>query len=340
MNEDDVESFLEHHGVKGMKWGVVNKDKLSGSDSSSKKNASDDEKLIKTAVDTSSKAQQAASLSENKKKFASKFEGDGSKKEKSPTSKPKFHLTEDEVVVGVLGAAFVGLVVYSHFENKKFIASLPKSGEKVTPSAFNKAIAFSQVKSWTTPGGMGYLKGPSLKQEEMLLPAGHTFHRLTTSAEQGFRHATYSVPSTEDFNRYVAGFRGELGGKASQLHHVQFTSKEPIRIPSLTKSIDTMREVLKEEGHGMDVPRIDAIKTFTNLSGGGWEGSTAGAFMAKLKDQGYHGVVDHMDAGVIGDRPLVLFKPEAFTEKVVSRMSEVDIRNAESNLLELTARKL
>ena len=363
--EEFVENYLEHYGVKGMKWGVINEDKLKGrksggkdvpkkkpkpsapdSDIAKKSKGSAAVKKSKTADDPElvkkykaesakepklTKKQEIDALAENQKKFHAKFEGDGPEKHGPISNSKNWTPTPQQVALGLAGAAVVAYVGYSIYKGSK--PGLPP-GIETDAKSFIKEVNKSKMRAWA---GGKYIKDVSYLQEEFTLPAGHVFHRISTSTEEGFRHATYATHSIEDYNRYLTAFRGEKGPGAA-LNHVTFSTSEDLKVPSLVKRLEVMKSVLSESGIA-NPTEADALKQYQSLSGGSWSGSTAGKFFAKLSEEGFGAIIDDMDAGVIGESPLVIFKHDSMSKKVVSPITAEDIAKAESTLVELMNRK-
>ncbi len=189
----------------------------------------------------------------------------------------------------------------------------------------------SQMKTWL---GQGYTQASSFRQKEYTLPVGHTFRRIATKAETTFGPSTYAVHSKEDFNRYVTAFRKEKG-PASIFHEVTFKSKEEIKIPSMTKRLEVLRKVMG----GDSVSEKTVLNQYHAISGGKWNGPMEESFIKALVSQGYHAIIDDMDAGVVGESPLVIFKPEAFGKKVSTLLTGEAIKLAEVSLKEINNRK-
>lgn len=334
MIDDSVEDFLAHYGVKGMRWGV-RKDPETGSSRPSAKLLG----LYKgIKLETPSDDERARNLAENEKKFRSKFTEDGSDP-KASTGKRWRPTPKQWAYIGV-GAAFVGLVAYSAYKGNKELKALATiPGEACDPKAYKFQVSMSKLKTWG--GEPPYITNKSYLQDDFTLPKGHLFHRISTTAESKFKSATYATSNTDDFNRYLTAFRGE---KIGQLHHVTFNAKEEVKVPSLVKRLEAMRSVLTDNlGYdsslGYEAAPSDAFIEYTRRSGGSWSDITSGSFFNKLKAQGYGAIIDDMDAGVIGEAPLVLFNKDLFTEKVSKTISMVDISKAETSLVELLNRK-
>jgi hypothetical protein len=242
----------------------------------------------------------------------------------------------------LIGAAVVGGLVAYNVYSKKVMAA--HAGLPIDPAKFNAWTAQTKIKTW---GFSGHIQPSSFEREAFTIPAGETFHRLSSTAEEGLKRGAYVTGSTDDFNRYVTGFRNEVRG--TELHHITFKADKPIKVPDLTTTLETLRESMEERG--MPASPRNVRSQYEKMSGGKWAqdyilgkdsktelGLTA-HFMDKLLSKGYGAFVDEMDAGVIGDKPLVFLDHESVTSHAVKRMSDADIKHAESNLKELTRRK-
>lgn len=355
------EEFVKHHGVKGMHWGIrkAREESERGSSGdkpseSHKAHGSEDEakkQYMAISPIRRNKAQIQKALEENHNKFAAKFEssdGGGEKKGLSPGQKKALKIGIGVAAVG----GIIALGVYTDRQNQGFADELSSiAGRSVDVGKFEKGVNLSKLETW---GKSGYIQPSSYEREEFSLPAGHTFHRISQAAEKEFNDATYSTPDIDDFNRYVVGFRGEKA--ASELHHVTFSAKEPIKVPSLTTALEAFRESLSKEyerasperkkvldeiaGSKGHASKENALALYESMSGGSWNSNRAKAFMDVLKTKGYDAIVDEMDAGVIGDKPLVIFNHDKMGPKSSKPLTNEIISSAEKELKELTSRKL
>jgi len=205
------------------------------------------------------------------------------------------------------------------------------AGQPVDPKRFNALVGVSQGKTWM--GGSGYLTEHAFARPEFELPAGHTFHRLSTYAEDSFKipPATYATHSLEDFHRYVTNFRHEKG-TAPKFHHVTFQSKEVTKVPNLTTVLGELRSVMAEEGKKPS--NKDVMNAYQSMSGGSWGDVRSQNLISKLKKAGYGALVDEMDAGVIGETPLVYFG-DSHTAKTAKPLSKSAIHAMEQQVKEL-----
>lgn len=365
------EGYLEHHGVKGMRWGVINEDKTGSNKTGASKDEAGSNKIgaskdktnlskagtpndqvdylkikneylsiIKTNNTNPTKiVDQATNLIDNSKKFSQKFGPEPKKDAVVNQDEKGWRPTSGQVKTVLIGAAFVGLVVYGAKADHKLISSLPRPGEKIEAKQFQKAVSLSKRKSWVQPDGKGFIQESSFLQEEFTLPVGHVFRRISTREEDSFRQATYATSNLSDFNRYVAGFRQEKGPGA-KFYETTFKATQEIKVPSLTKTLDVFHAAANEKQIGpTPYTREETMKMFTKMSGGAWNDPIAERFFKRLSDEGYSAIVDQMDAGVIGDAPLVLFNSANVGHKQSKPMTSKMISAAESSLTELANRK-
>lgn len=351
-NKPPLDEVLKHHGIKGMHWGHHKREEPSSGrrsgNSSSKKTV---EKAKKAALQNEttkkymaikpkqrSQKEAARELKKNEQKFSNKFDPSV---DEAGAATPKKGLSAKQkklIKIGVGVAVVGGLVAYAAYShNKNLNAIRDAAGKVIDVDQFNKHVEHSKFKTW---GLSGYIQDSSHAREEFTLPAGHTFHRISTTAESTFSSAkpgTYSTHNIEDYNRYIAGFRHEKA--SSDFHHVTWTAKEPIKVPNLTTVLETLREHLSSE-QGTEVSHEHALTTYQEWSGGGWELNTQKNFLKSLVGKGYGAIVDEMDAGVIGETPLVFIAPHLASEKSSTPITNQDITDAESSLIEITNRKI
>lgn len=354
------EEALEHHGVKGMHWGVRKEDDSAGDRSVSVApkqvvdyNEAAKEYMALARKDASkpvSKQQAEANLKENAEKFSKKFEPQGAI---PPVEKKGLTSNQKKLLIGGVAAVAVvgGLYAYS-----KYAGTTPsgidlksiRPGQKVDGETYRSLVGASWGHAFTKTG---HVTDEAFTRANMELPAGHTFYRLSTAAEanwgiggkfgDNFGNGTYSSHSIEDFNRYVAGFRGEKGKSAeSLLHKVEFRSKVPIKVAPVTEILETLRETMSAETKA-PVSREDALHTYKAMTGGGWSLHRETTLLTALKKKGYGAIVDEMDARVIGQSPLVVFGgDDHFTAKKSTPLGAEGIRAAENALTEIANRKI
>ena len=158
---------------------------------------------------------------------------------------------------------------------------------------------------------------------------------MSNGVERSFGDVgNYCTTSKEELARYLAS--SEFGHKTQ---HITWTAQNEIRVPALSTVLDTAKKALRESSH-KDVSDDEAFAWYKGASGGGWakHGTTA-LFFEMLKNQGYHAIVDEMDAGVYSENPLVWFDTLSASEKSSTQLTKADINEAKRILTEIEHRK-
>jgi hypothetical protein len=349
------EALLAHHGVKGMHWGVVHEPETTGRATSKKQTIPSKNPNPSPASEVKrkeaykaakppplTKKQAAEKLEKSKEAHLAKLEpsvADGSSKKLSPEQKA----TLKKVGIGLGVVAVVAGGAYLATRGRggsgvdqealaKIGAYKELAGKPIHPDAFKANIKHSIEHSWASPS---YLTDASFDRPAFTLPAGHTFHRLSTTAEDSFKSYTYSTHNIADFNRYVTHFRGEKSSALqATLHHVSWTTEQPVHVPTLTTTLETLKEVIGDKNLTDKGARIQ----YEAVAGGGWDGPVASRLISALKKKGYGALVDEMDSGIVGESPIVLFA-EHMSSKTAVPLTEQAIKAAENALTEITNRK-
>lgn len=354
-----------HYGVKGMRWGVRRSDKELGKSSSKSKDAPKGRKSASLADQVKAslgppptKKQRADNLAKAKQDFDKKFDGsDGPSASKK--TKKGLKLTNQQKALIVVGAAYAGVVAYDYYAQKK-LSDLPGSpiasnykpgkglkltfnpGDSVSAKDYMTLTRQSQTEIWGGAGGrLKYYTKGALEREDISIPKGHTFHRLSKAAESTFSDGkgTYTTLDMADFRRYVFGFGEMEKGGASGLHHVSFDAVRDVKIASAKTQVKAMHTHLKKSNP--KVTEFEALKELSKSAGGGWFSSdpnVSGMFKELIKE-GYAGIIDEMDAGVIGESPSVLFDTSAVGSKRSSVITAQQVIEWGTQLTEISNRK-
>lgn len=353
MNKVPMDDFLAHYGVKGMRWGKRKKAETSSRDSgASEKTSSSTSKAVtaeakvstpaakKPPIETPKNApkltkQQAANLRSENEKFLAKSgftESDLAVAQSSGGWKP----TKKQIGIAILGAAAVGAAAYGIHK----IGPMPEPGGPVSSMMFKGKVAESKLATWLD---QDYLQPSSYAREEFSLPVGHTFYRISKASETAFSGPTYATSSKADYNRYISAFRQELGSGV-KLNRVQFSAEQEIRVPTLDTVLDSLHAAMdqgrKERGvRNKSYTRDEVIEHYRDMAGGSWKTDEAVRLFKELTSRGYGAIVDDMDAGVIGETPLVVFATDSMSGKTSAPINRQEVRDALGNLTEINNRK-
>lgn len=216
-------------------------------------------------------------------------------------------------------------------------------GEKLTPEAYRDLAG----KSWrVTPT----LRDAAFARDGFELPAGHTFYRVSSNAEshwgmgsdlaKDYGHGTYATGNVADFNRYVAVYRGQRGlEEAGSLHQVSFKSLGPIKVPSVTQILDTLRDTHLADT-GQRLSKEETVSAYKRMHGKAFSSNEQISLLNALKKKGFGAIVDEFDEGNIAERPMIVFGGfDKFTGKTSTKLGAAGVLSAENNLTEITNRE-
>lgn len=323
--EPFVDDFLAHYGVKGMKWGVVRStdgSQKSFNKSSEKFYATKDAEQLKAEADLKHKAQLSIV---NPTKV-----GDGDDLQVSDLKSGR--LTRNQKIALGVGAAVVvaGVAYYGH--QKLGVSKAPRMTEdesrhsilaKKRDAELDGLFGDNGVRSsgyykdgiklgeLIHPQFGGLINKKAFDRPEFTIPKTTSFQRLSRGAETGedYDKGTYATFLSHDNANY--GDSVEFGRSP---YRINFNSSGDVRVPSLTSVLKTVKSV--GGANGKTLSDDEAFAAYHKMSGGSWRDETSSKVISSLKKQGYSALVDDMDAGYLGDLPLVFFgKPTNLTAK-------------------------
>lgn len=341
---------LVHYGVKGMRWGIRKQDpndpnskaravKAAQRNTSTKEWISALGKIPKPTEAQARKTREDNLIKEQEKLLP---EGKGAKRQLTPAQKKML------IAGGVgLGAVAVGGAAY--YLSRKAGAPLSIdaanvrsfAGKPVSPAQYQELSIFSKKKLWGGHGA-GHVQPSSFARPAFEIPAGTTFFRMSKGPETEFSGATYAMSSIDDWHRYMQVHRTADIGVTTPIHQISWTNKTPVKVPDLTTVMTTYKRALEEETktpgswyHGAKFSDAEILEDYNRASGSSWKTPLAKRVIADLKSQGYGALVDEMDAGVVGQSPLVFFGEEHATPKVSKAVTKKMVRESERLVREI-----
>lgn len=351
-----MDSYLEHYGVKGMKWGVINEDQPIGR----KKGKSTPElSPLEKSVLT-----KAAAGGLTKDRASRQF---GPNAPKPPASvKKDFQLTEAQkkaikIGVGVaIGAgALYGLNKYgTHLLVKQ---NLGEFGDNPNMVSFWKA--YSKRSRGAVLSERDIRK---LSTEAFEFKPGSILQRISSKREGSIRPGGfYAAFKDEDVARYKAAlpvFWKQWGMENADGHGyvVKLKAKSLVKAPSQKETFDLLVDFLdtkdpkggkyrdyfdhnvllrelglpgRKEKSSRDLARESYKAVMLNLNDNN-DDVTKG-FFKFLASKGYGAIVDGNDAGKLSDSPLRVFKPENFEIAGTAKLSKNAILKAQREFTDL-----
>ncbi|WNM72395.1 hypothetical protein SEA_MOSSY_16 [Gordonia phage Mossy] len=341
----NLDDFLAHHGVKGMKWGRRKKDDTVGSSpgGSSKESTPKSKSSAPTGPPKSTKAKAKPSDKDDsmskalddfyKNKTDKQLNAEGKKKlkeqanqtfpskgdSKNPKKAPsgEADVTGSDVKEGRLsrkqkialgvGAAVVvgGLAVYGNKKIGDLVATQEASKrllDQELGSLFGSNMPPKPFPTSPPTFYQGLKTKRALDRPEFTIPGSTIFQRLSDHQEtgQGYNKGAYATFLSNDKAAY--GSSGEFGFKKYTL---TFQPTGDVRVPATRTVLESLKEVAGEQGRRMSDQQ--AIQEYHAMSGGSWKTETSAALIENLKKKGYSAIVDDMDAGYLGDLPVVFF---------------------------------
>lgn len=311
-----ADNFLAHYGVKGMKWGVRKREGLKESFIHSSENFYKSKTSSQLKVEAERKTKtKSATVHPTKRHDDGDPTGDDLRRGKLSKNQ--------KIVLGVgVAAAAAGLAYYGHSklakkepyqpiesDDKKRLRENGEKRDAELDALFGvdgvrspqKDLANAKLGDLINEQFGGLVNKKAFERPEFTIPKDTIFQRLSNGDEtgEGYNLGTYASFLTGDNGNYGSSI--EFG---SMVYNVNFNSKGDVRVPSLTSVLKTVKEV---GGNGNPLSDDDAFALYHKMSGGSWRDDTSSKVIKSLKSQGYSAIVDDMDAGYLGDLPIVFF---------------------------------
>ena len=254
--------------------------------------------------------------------------------------------TNEKILIGVGTAAAVGVLAYYgkqkydqkafYKKNKPLIDANRKKTEEQWAQLFGESPRMKradgnhpQSLASTLTGGFypGLKNKKALDRPEFTIPKETVFQRMSNGQEtgEGYDRGTYSTFLSNDNALY--GASQEFGNKK---YKVNYQPKTDVKVPSTRTVLKALQQSSKELT-GKTMSDKETLALYHNLSGGSWKDAQSVGLINQLKKQGYSALVDDMDAGYLGDLPVVFFG-EATNVSVTQRTAK-DRQNDEASFM-------
>lgn len=311
--EQDVEDFLAHYGVKGMRWGVRKKYDSVGRKGASPQKLTDEEKAVLKAVGD----EPGDSLMRRMK-----YGPDGEKRK----------LTEGQKDLLKAGAK-VAVGVGAYLLLKEF-------GERAMVDATVGKDAPTELKSfWKKYQKSGVpFDFDNLSTERITLSPGSILTRISSAKETEIRPGGfYAAFKPDDVTRYKAalpvywkqwGVHNNDGGG----YQVGIKALKGVKAPSQKEAFEIYVDMMKKAG--APIPKGNKARGMMFMGHAhGWvdkDNPITKNYFAHLKAWGFNGVLDFNDAGRLGEAPLRLLDSSEFEISKVSKLPLSSIKQAQS----------
>lgn len=313
----EADVYLEHHGVKGMKWGVINEEEQAD---------------LRSKFTKFIEKQKHSSMNEPEEKI----EDQGFFKSLTPAQKKAALIFGGAVVVA-------GLAYGAHHYNMSKVGTLD-------PRTLLDGDPFDGLRAGRSEGMLAY------RDVGIHLPAGSLVARVSSDIESNIRPGGfYAAHELHDIESYKA-FLGSVGGHTNYFKATEAISapstKEYVRL--LGKAMDHP-DVLK--GRGVDIKSLNKLSTANRekalfrlatdelgkkdfafaLNSSTADGLLPKRFVSETLKAGYTSVIDYNNAsGSVAQAPMRHLNGKMFkffsSEPLTSEVKQLAMLNQDKNM--------
>lgn len=326
---DDPNDFLEHFGIKGMRWGVLKKRETS------KQSAGHSNDVVKTKNVLEQSVVDKFKLTTNdfkilNSKFGSDYPGESEKKTSTNEQTGKnFSLTDKQKKLALIGLGVVaaGLATYGA---KKYL-----DGRGANATDLNMANLLGWRGDFPTPHtGLSPEQFAALSTKSLTLPKGTPFRRAIQYSEEAWANPQgfFASHRPEDDAAYRAilpiDWGERRGGEINRGAVVTLIPKVDIKAPSHKETYELYRGYL-----GLDESEASNDKLRRNvpnmIQNWGYNGNDSKSFFDFVRGQGYNALQDFNDMGRVANSPMRLLNGNEFSVSDVEKLSVRKIREAQ-----------
>lgn len=282
---DEVEDFLAHYGVKGMRWGVRRSDDEISKSKSEKqedklqkkkdkavvlrRGAAEHAKIIKEmdelgldspymrdlygrAADQSDRMFLITHMESKKsavKRLRQPIDDKRKKLEKDAEALEagKMTPTQKKMIAGAVLATGV-LVAYGAYKYPDIVTRNAKAGENISYNNFMKRYS-NRAEKWGTTS-LTKAMFDKLDDTDVSVPAGTTFRRMTAFADESLGGRLYTTHTSADNDKYqgLYGPMLKMRTGAKQLYINEYEMATSIKSPSHKKRVQALIDILDEGG--------------------------------------------------------------------------------------------
>jgi len=335
----NTEDFLEHHGIKGQKWGIRH-DPL--------KALSEHEHAILNAAGINNNS--AKKMAGNSQKTKHNY---------NLSAHEKQELKDALVGAGVLVAGGAAVFALHRFGQRVLLESI--IGDAVKSKNFTAYFKESQKLK------LSAFDISKLSTEPLTLSKGSILTRISTEAETTIKPGGFfAAHNAEDVDRYkaVLPIYWKLWGySAKEGHVIRLEAQTAIKAPSEKESFDIFHKMLdkpkdpKDLSKGLWRDEFDSNKLLADMGlpeslpheptakiaarvfrGLEWTDNmppVTTAYLNELKSKGYNAVIDINDSGNLASSPLRVFSGADFKIVKTEKLAAEHIKEAQNAVLKI-----
>lgn len=315
LETDEVNDFLAHYGVKGMRWGVIRDQDGGGRRRGSSQKLTKEERAVLKEVGDSEHDSLLRKL---------KYGPEGEERKLTPKQK-EYLKTAAKIAAGA--AVYYGLKA---------------AGERAVVNMTVGKDAPTELKSFWR----NYQKPKipfdfdNLSTDRITLEPGSILTRISSAREKNIRAGGfYAAYKPEDITRYKAALPiyWKQWGVANETGHgfqISIRAKNGVKAPSQKEAFEIFNDMMKKRGAVL--PAGNKAKGMNFLAAAhSWvdkDDPITKNYFEHLKAWGFNGVLDFNDAGRLGEAPLRLLDSSEFEISKTAKLGTAAIRAAQSTI--------